>query len=148
MHRKGSTHRRTSDSGHKIIDKATYHKITNPAVKAGADIRTAEGKILERLIENEATAVTYGDVIYFREDATVSDVLEEVHHFYQNKNGINSQYDARQRSIMNEIDAKEYVLSMTEKYNVPVEEVELTKAQLESYKEEMRILKERGEWID
>ena len=148
MYRKGNTHRRTSDLGSKIIDKATYHKITNPAVRAGADIRIAEGEILNRLMEKEASAVTYGDIIYFREDATVSDVLEEVHHFYQNKNRLNSQYGTRQRGIMNEIDAKEYVLSMTEKYNVPTEEVELTKIHLESYKKEMNMLKERGEWID
>src|SRR5699024_6624836 len=91
MYRKGSTHRETSADGRKIIDKATYHKITNPAIKKGADIRIADGEILARLQKEQATAVTYGNVLFFRPDATVSDVLEEVHHFYQNKRGLNSQ---------------------------------------------------------
>lgn len=150
MHRKGSTHRKLSTEGKKVIDKATYHKITKPAIEAGADIRIADnetnGVILSRLIEQNATAVTYGDVIYFRKDATVSDVLEEVHHFYQNKRGMNSQYSIRQRIIMNEIDAKKYLLSVTEKYKIPLEEVELTQKQLESYQEEMQELRKKGVW--
>lgn len=146
MYRKGSTHRKISSSGEYIIDKATYHKITNPAIKAGADIRIADGDVLKRMNEKNATAVTYGDVIYFREDATVSDVLEEVYHFYQNKCDLNSQYGSRQRIIMNEIAAKEYLISVKEKYKIPEDEVKLTKSQLESYKKEMNDLKESGEW--
>ena len=47
---------------------------------------------------------------------------------------------------MNEIDAKKYVLSMSEKYHVPAEEIALTKKQLESYQREMDELIKRGEW--
>lgn len=148
MYRKGGTHRKLSGVGNKIIDKTTYHKIINPAIKKGADIRIADGEILERLKKENATAVTYGDVIFFREDATVSDVLEEVHHFYQNKSGLNSQYRQRQRIILNEIDAKEYLLSVADKYNIPKDETELTKKQLQSYKSEMEMLKREGEWVD
>ena len=100
------------------------------------------------MAKNNASAVTYGDIIFFREDATVSDVLEEVWHFYQNKKGLNSQYAPRQRIILNEIDAKEYLLSVARKYNIPKEEIELTKKHLQSYTNEMETLKERGEWID
>lgn len=148
MYRKGSTHRKTSADGRKIIDKATYYKITNPAIKKGADIRIADGEILRRLQKEQATAVTYGNVLFFRPDATVSDVLEEVHHFYQNKRGLNSQYGARQRIIMNEIDAKNYLLSVVDKYHIPEEETALTKSQLESYKAEMEKMKTKGEWVD
>ncbi len=148
MYRKGSTHRKISESGSKIIDMATYHLITNPAIKKGADIRIAKDDVLKRLKEQEATAVTYGDVIYFREDATVSDVLEEVYHFEQNRKGMNSQYDFKQRMILNEIDAKQYLLLVTDKYHIPPEETELTRAQLASYRKQMEDMKERGEWSD
>ena len=80
------------------------------------------------------------------EDATVSDVLEEIHHFYQNKRGLNAQYNFRQRSILNEIDAKEYLLRVAEKYHIPEDEIELTKKQPVSYTKEKEMLKERGEW--
>lgn len=148
MYRKGNTHRRISDYNTSIIDKPTYHKITNPIVKQGADIRIAKNEWLEHLKENNATAVTIADVIYFREDATVSDVLEETHHFLQNKKGLNNQYNDKQRTILNEIDAKEYLLSVTEKYHIPDNEVKLTKNQLENYKKQMQEMKERNEWDD
>ena len=98
--------------------------------------------------KQNASAVTYGNIIFFKKDATVSDVLEEVHHFYQNKTGLNIKYRAKQRIILNEIDAKEYVLSMSDKYNIPKEEIELTKNQLKNYINEMNKMKERSEWID
>lgn len=82
---------------------------------------------------------------FFRPDATVSDVLEEVHNSYQNKIGLNNQYGDLQRTILNEIDANQYLLTMTEKYHIPSEEVEMTKQQLESYQKQMNELKEKGE---
>lgn len=137
MFRKGSTHRRLSKDNHFVIDKPTYHKITNLIIKQGADIRIANDEWLQHLKVMNASAVTIGDVIFFREDATVSDVLEETYHFLQNKKGLNNQYNEDLRTILNEIDAKEYLLSMTEKYHIQKEEVVLTKQQLEYYKDEL-----------
>lgn len=146
MYRKGHPHRYLAEDGFQIIDKATYHKIVNPAKKRGADIRIATGEWLDHLNKERARAVTVGVVIYFRPDATVSDVLEEVHHFYQNKKGLNDEYSPKQRTIMNEIDAKQFVLSQTQKYNIPQNEVEQTKAQLSSYILQMKKMKEEGNW--
>ena len=146
MYRKGKTHRKISQSGNQIISMATYNLITKPAIKNGADIRIADDEWLEHLQSENATAVTIGDVIYFRDDVTVSDVLEEVYHFEQNRKGLNSEYSPKQRTILNEIDAKEYLLSVKDKYRIPEEEVELTERQLESYKKQMEEMKERGEW--
>jgi len=146
--RKGATHRKQSTSGSHIIDKATYHKITNPAIKRGADIRIADKEWADHLKDENATAVTIGKTIIFRSDATVSDVLEEVYHFRQNQKGLNNNYDAKQRTILNEIDAKEYLLSVADRYQIPEEELRLTKEQLKSYKREMEDMKKRGEWND
>ena len=41
---------------------------------------------------------------------------------------------------MNEIDAKEYLINVAKKYKIPVEEIELTKQQLEYYKNMLKEL--------
>lgn len=144
--RKDYTHRKTAGNGGKMIDKALYNRITKPAIKAGADIRFADEQWRKHLQKEKASAVTIGNIIIFNDDATVSDVLEEVHHFYQNKKGMNNHLSAKERTILNEIDAKQYLLSSAKKYKIPLEEIELTKRQLASYMKEMEELKKAGEW--
>lgn len=130
------THRRTADSGREIINQATYHKLTNPVLQKGGTIitATADNDWMRYLDDRGATAVTIGDTIIFRADATTTEVLEEVYHFNQNRAGLNNQYSAIQRMIMNEIDAHEYLISVADKYKIPQAESEGTKALLESYK--------------
>jgi len=48
--------------------------------------------------------------------------------------------------LFNEIEAKEYLLSVTEKYNVPVIEQKETEEWLKIYQDRMKERKERGEW--
>lgn len=148
LYRKGQTYRKINSQGFEIIDKPLYNKITKKAIKEGADIRRPTPDVIKRMDANDASAVTYGDVIYFRDDATVSDVVEEVYHFYQNKKGLNDKYSFHQRSVMNEIDAKEHLLKVAQKYNISDKEIELTKNQLNSYNAEKRKMQERGEWVD
>ena len=95
-----------------------------------------------------ATAVTFGDSIIFRPDATTTEVLEEVYHFEQNRAGLNSQYPAIQRMILNEIDAQIYLLSVADRYKIPLSEVEEIRGILESYEMQMEKLKKAGEWDD
>ena len=144
------THRRTADSGREIINQATYHKLTNPVLQKGGTIitATADNDWMRYLDDRSATAVTIGDTIIFRADATTTEVLEEVYHFNQNRAGLNNQYSAIQRMIMNEIDAHEYLISVADKYKIPQAEREETKALLESYKKQMEELKKAGEWDD
>ena len=145
--RKGYTHRKTAGNGGKVIDKALYNRLTKPAIKAGADIRFANEQWRKHLQKENASAVTIGNIIIFDEkNVTVSDVLEELRHFYQNKKGMNNHLNAKERTILNEIDAKLHLLSSAKKYKIPLEEVELTKRQLASYEKEMEELKKAGEW--
>ena len=58
------------------------------------------------------------------------------------------QYSIEQHDIMNEIDAKEYLIRVADKYKIPQTEMEETRALLESYKTKMENLKKAGEWID
>lgn len=143
-------HRKTGENGREIINKAVYSKITNAAMKRGADVVTAtpENGLLRYLEARGATAVTIDDLIIFRPDATTTEVLEEIYHFDQNRRGLNKQYGALQRTIMNEIDAQEYLIRVADKYKIPIAEREETRALLESYKKQMEELKKAGEWID
>lgn len=144
------TRRKTTADGREIINQAAYHKLTNPVIQKGGTIITAnaDNDWVRYLDERGATAVTIGDSIIFRADATTTEVLEEVYHFNQNRAGLNSQYSEIQRRIMNEIDAQEYLISVADKYKIPKAEREETKALLESYIKQMEELKKAGEWDD
>ena len=83
-----------------------------------------------------ASAAAIGtEILMFRQNATISDVLEETHHYWQNKQGLNDGIDDALRNILNEIEAKEYLISVAERYKIPVEEQTLTQEQLQSYRD-------------
>ena len=120
----------------------------NPVIKRGGEIKFADEEWMRYLKMRDATAAIIGDVIKLMPDPTITDVLEEVYHFYQNRAGLNIQYSIEQHDIMNEIDAKEYLIRVADKYKIPQTEMEETRALLESYKTKMENLKKAGEWID
>lgn len=144
------THRRVTADGREIINKATYSKLVDPVIKKGGKVITAsvDNDWIRYLGERGATAVTIGDTIVLRPDATTTEVLEEVYHFYQNRSGLNAQYSAVQRMVMNEIAAQKYLMSIAEKYKIPQSEREETKALLESYIKQKEELIRAGEWDD
>lgn len=130
--RKKQTHQKTGQSGQKIISQALYNRLIKSAVSAGAHIERNEAA--ERHLDMVgASASQLGDVLFFRREATVSDVLEEVHHFQQRKEGLNADKPPQLQEILNEIEAKRYLISVAERYKIPVEETETTKIQLEGY---------------
>lgn len=130
----GYTHQRIAENGSKIISQPLYNKLITPVEKAGGLVLRGAPDVENHLQKQGATALQVGDIIMFRSDAAVSDVLEETHHFWQNRHGMNDDKPANIRTALNEIDAKEYLLSVAEKYKIPVEETELTKQQLEYYR--------------
>lgn len=130
----GYTHQKTTPEGTKVISQATYNKLTNPIKRVGGLVLRGTPDVEEHLQKQGATALQVGDIIMFRSDATISDVLEETHHFWQNRRGMNDDKPIDIRTALNEIDAKEYLINVAEKYKIPVEETELTKQQLEYYK--------------
>jgi hypothetical protein len=137
---KDITYRKVSESGVKVISQPVYEKIVRPIIKAGGAVFRGGEEVEKHLDLVNANASTLNDMIFLRENPTTSDVLEEAHHFWQNKKGLNDDKPAL-RTVLNEIDAKEYLLSVTEKYKIPLEEVELTRKQLSMYQE---MLKELG----
>ena len=120
--------RKIGSNGQEIIDQATYHKLTNWFVKSGGII--IRGEEAKRHLEKQHASAAYlmgFNAAYILDEATVSDVLEEMYHAKQdrsNKFGVvvdDVVYNKR------EIDAQEYLLRMTRKYKSPEPECEATR---------------------
>jgi len=135
LFRKGSTYRKKSAEGVEIVDEPTYNKLIKPVLKNGGIVIRGTPEAEEHLAKMGASASTITDVILFSKNVTVSDVLEETYHFKQNMKGLNDDKDTELRTILNEIDAKKYLISVAEKYHIPESEQNTTKNQLESYRE-------------
>lgn len=72
-----------------------------------------------------------------RGDATASEVLEEVFHFQQDQRGDYSDLDWETMFLRREIDAQRYLLSVSERYNIPKAETEQTKENLLHYEKRL-----------
>lgn len=122
----------------KFISDKTFDKLTIQARKNGAIILRGTKEVEEHLDKMGAAASNIGDILLFRENVCVSEVLEETYHFEQNKVKLNNDKKEPLRTILNEIDAKQYLLENASKYQIPRKEVELTQKQLESYKNQLK----------
>ena len=133
-----------ANSGYTYISVERIHQLTVEVRKNGATVIINEPWFNKRLKDNNASAATYGDIIVFGEKVTLSDVLEECHHYMQNMNHLNSNKPEPLRTYLNEIDAKEFLLKSISKYRIPRKETELTQKQLASYRNLLEEYK-RGE---
>lgn len=138
--KKNGAHRRTNARGMQVIDKPTYNKLT-------ADFLKHDGLI----IRGEEAARHLGDTHYasylpslntafIRDDATISEVLEEMYHAEQDRKNMFGDTLTTEVWLRREIDAQKYLLSLSEKYKIPQEEIEVTKGNLEQYEAELKKL--------
>ena len=74
-----------------------------------------------------------GNFAFIRDDATVSDVLEEMYHAEQDRKNMFSEYPDREILVRREIDAQKYLISVAEKYKIPIKETEITQLNLKKY---------------
>lgn len=66
---------------------------------------------------------------------TVSDVLEEMRHAYQDRVNMFGTIGANDAVYLRrEIEAQEYLISVADKYRIPIDETRATKKSLEDYK--------------
>ncbi|MFQ9716888.1 MAG: phage minor capsid protein [Blautia sp.] len=121
----------------KAISEETFNNLTIAARKKGAIIIRGTQEAEEHLERMGAAAANIGDVLIFRREVSISEVLEEVHHFKQNLAKMNHDKSEPLRSILNEIDAKEFLLANAEKYKIPRSETDLTRKQLQSYRSQL-----------
>ena len=85
-----------------------------------------------------AAAVNYNEkTIILQTKPTISEVLEELYHAEQYRNGKIDPNDYISK-IKAEIDAQNYLLSVEKKYNIPRNESEQTKKNLKYWKEELK----------
>lgn len=136
LFRKGDTAKRFS----KPIGKKRILEVTLPARKLGMKVIVCdyEDEIYQHLVKNNATASTIYDTVIYRSDATISEVLEEMRHFEQNMEGLNNDKPIQLRTILNEIDAREYILKNAKKYGVPRIEIEDIEKSLKSYNDMLK----------
>lgn len=131
-------------SDEKYISDRRFDELTIGARLSGAKIIRNDPWFNARMEKENASAITYGDVLIFGANATVSDVIEETHHYKQNLQGLNSDKPLELRIILNEIDAKKYLINNAQKFKIPRAETELTKKQLESYEKQLKEWNERS----
>lgn len=130
----------------KPVSERIFNDLTIEAKKDGAEVIRCEygDSLYKHLEENNATASCIGDVLIFRPDATISEVLEETYHFQQNRKEMNADKDVILRTILNEIDAKKFILRNAKKYGVPRAEIEEITAHLEQYTKELEEYYKKG----
>lgn len=134
--------RKTADDGHQIVDKPTYQKLTNQFVKRGGII--IRGEEADKHLEGMAYAsyLPGMNTAFICDDATISDVLEEMYHAEQDRTNMFGGVLTHEVRLRREIDAQKHLLSLTERYKIPSEEVELTKKNLADYEEDLKRLLE------
>ena len=142
--RKDSTHRKTIN-GKKIIDKPTYNKLTKEFLKHDGIIIRGERADSHLKDGNSASYVPGMNVAFIRDNATISDVLEEMYHAKQDRMNM---YGDNLTAIViekREIDAQKYLISVEKRYKIPLEEMEQTKANLKYHEKLLAELLKAGE---
>lgn len=132
--------------GHEIIDQPTYNKLTKQFVKNGGTI--IRGEDAARHLEGRASAayIVGGNTAFIRDDATVSDVLEEMYHAKQDRRGDYLDRPFEEMRIRREIDAQNYLLRSIKRYRIPAAETEVTRQNLKDYKEMLKAFPKKRRW--
>lgn len=140
------TRRKVGTRGQQVIDKPTYNKLTKEFLRRGGQI--IRGEEAERMLGNHAYAsyITGAYTAYIKDEATISDVLEEMFHAEQDRINRFGFMSDPVVPILREIEAQEYLINSAERYKIPLEETEVTKENLKYYQGMLKKL--RGEEPD
>ena len=134
------TRRKVGERG-EVIDKPTYNKLTRDFLRRGGLIY--QDKNAEENLDKMGAGAAYlpsFNTILFRADPTISEVLEETFHAQQDRRGAFSNYPNDEILLRREIQAQEYLLSMTNKYKIPLEEQLKTEENLKHYRDTLEEL--------
>ena len=138
------TRQLTKPLTYKPVSEERYQQLIIPLKDMGVSIMRGGEEVERHLEQRNAQASNLGtEAVLFRQDISISAILEETYHVIQNRQGMNDDKDAELREILNEIDAKEYLLRVATQYQIPREEIEETKTQLKQYKENLKKLYEK-----
>ena len=141
-----SLRRKIGDQGQEIIDKPTYNKLTKKFLRNGGII--IRGEDARKHLESQNAYASYmigGNFAFIRDDATISDVLEEMYHAEQDRQNIFSNYPDKEILLRREIEAQKYLISVVEKYKIPLEQTKVTQQNLARYETRLKeIIQETG----
>jgi SPP1 gp7 family putative phage head morphogenesis protein len=132
------TRRYVADDGHEIIDKATYEKLTKTFTNSGGII--IRGDEAARHLKASGASAAYisgANIAFIRDDATISDVLEEMYHAKQDRANRFGKMTKNVVLYKREVEAQEYLLSVSKKYNIPDSETKITKENLKYWKQKL-----------
>lgn len=121
----------------KPCNKTLLHSQINYVERHGGKVVYGGAEVEKHLDDRGAGASSLGDIIFLREDATTSEVLEEVFHFKQDARGDYAESSSDEVTLCREIDAQKYLLSVAKQYRIPKDEIELTKRNLKYYQEQL-----------
>lgn len=134
--------KQSTRQGLKPVDENLYHAQKNYAERHGCVVMRG-GEDVERRLDRGGVDAAYsmgGRYILFRESPTTSEVLEEVYHFKQDERRDYGDVNGAEMIVRREIDAQNYLLSVTDRYKIPDNEVKQTRANLASYEAELERL--------
>lgn len=137
--------RKIAADGHEIIDQPTYNKLTKKFLRNGGVI--IRGEEAEKHLQKVGAYASYIpgiEVAFIRDDARVSDVIEEMYHAKQNRSNMFGPLDEPLTLLKREIDAQKYLIKVKYKYKIPIKETNTTKQNLAYYEGLLR-KKQRGE---
>lgn len=122
----------------RVVNDALYNSQKNYVERHGGKVIRGDKEWEDHLDKMGAGASAVGDTIILRNDATTSEVLEEVFHFRQSQRGDYSEFDTETMRNLRERDAQMYLLDSEKQYNIPKEETEQTKKALDYYLGKLR----------
>jgi hypothetical protein len=135
-------HRKAEIPERKGISDARFNQLTIDSRKKGAVIVKGGTWANNHLDEMGANASSLGNWLIFRDDVTISEVLEETYHFNQYLDKLYWDKDPELARILQEIEAKKYLIENRKKYRIPRVEDEESRQHLKYYQEELKKWKE------
>lgn len=126
----------------KRISDKRFNELIIPLKKKGVVVFRGDKATEEHLKNNNASASVIADAMFFRDDVCISEVIEEIRHFEQNLMHMNDDKSEPMRTLLNEIEAREYIIENAKKYGVPRAEISHVNDELQRLK---KILKEKEE---
>lgn len=140
LHASEQYRRKTAEDGHQIIDEPTYNKLTKRFIRNGGII--IRGEAAERHLQNIAYAsyIPGAKVAFIRDDATFSDMLEEMYHAEQDRKKMFGDVLTDEVLLRREIDAQKYLISLKDRYKMPLKEIEVTEKNLAEYEQRLKKL--------
>ena len=131
--------RRDKDAnGNEIIENHLYKKLTKDFIAhKGIIIR---GEIAEEHLKKQNASASYfwgANCAMIKDNATVSDVLEEMYHAYQDRTNMFANEDKNITYYQREIDAQKHLLKCAKRYKISDKEILVTKENLVKYEKEL-----------